>query len=193
MGEGRVERLSAEAAHVAAAAAGLAEYVADVNVFRVFLQHPPLARCLNAVLDPLLLMGTIDARLRELVIMRVAWVTGSEYVWGQHWMLGPMFGAPTEDLVEVCDWEGSTRLGPAERAILAATDEMLAGRALSDATWQQLGDALPDDAQRMEMLMLIGGYQMLSGVLRSLHVPLDDSLETWPPDGVSPPDRGSSG
>ena len=31
--------------------------------------------------------------------------------------------------------------------------------------------------------MLVGGYQALSGVLRSLDVPLDDGLEIWPPDG----------
>ncbi len=167
------------------------EYVVGTNVFRTLLVHPPLARVLNAVLDPLLLNGTIDARLRELVIMRVAWVTGSVYEWSQHWMLAPMFGAPTEELAAVRNWEASDRFGATERAILAATDETLSGQAVSDATWGALATAFPDDAQRMELLMLVGGYQMLSGVLRSLRVPLDAGLEPWLPDGVSPLDPGS--
>ena len=187
MSEPRVAPLPAAAAHAAALEVGVPDYMADVNVFRVLLLHPPLARCLSDMLDPLLLHGTIDARLRELVVMRVAWVTGSAYEWAQHWQLGPMFGAPVEDLAAVRDWEHEDRFGPVERAILAATDETLAGRAVSDANWAALGDVLPAVEHRMELLMLIGGYQLLSGVLRSLAVPLDDGLELWLPDGVSPP------
>jgi alkylhydroperoxidase family enzyme len=188
----RVEPLAAEAAHEAAAQ-DVPDYVADINVFQVLLRHPPLAKALYALLDPLLLHGTVDTRLRELVIMRVGWVTGSYYEWGQHWSLGQAFGVAADDLAAVRDWEHDDRFDAIDRAILAATDETLAGGPVSDATWAALGDALPDDAQRMELLMLIGGYQMLSGVLRSLRVPLDDGLEVWPPDGsgppLSPPDR----
>lgn len=183
----RVAPLPAAAAHAAALDADVPDYMADVNVFRVLLLHPPLARCLADMLDPLLLRGTIDGRLRELVIMRVAWVTGSAYEWAQHWQLGPMFGAPVEDLAAVREWEHEARFGPVERAILAATDETLAGRAVSDETWAALGDAFPAVEHRMELLMLVGGYQLLSGVLRSLAVPLDDGLELWAPDGISPP------
>jgi hypothetical protein len=38
----------------------------------------------------------------------------------------------------------------------------------------------------MELLMLIGGYQMLSGVLRTLGVVLDGGIDLWPPDGRAP-------
>jgi alkylhydroperoxidase family enzyme len=189
--EPRVGPLPVDVAREAAAGVDVPEYVVGTNVFRTLLVHPPLAHLLHAVLDPLLLNGTLDARLRELVVMRVAWVTGSVYEWSQHWMLAPMFGAPAEDLAAVRDWEASDRFGATDRAILSATDETLAGQAVSDATWDDLAAALPDETQRMELLVLIGGYQMLSGVLRSLRVPLDAGLEPWLPDGVSPPGRGS--
>jgi alkylhydroperoxidase family enzyme len=182
----RVGPLDADEAHEAAAAHGIPDYVADINVFRVLLRHPPLAKALLGLLDPLLLHGTIDTRLRELVIMRVGWVTGSYYEWGQHWSLGQAFGVAADDLAAVRDWEHENRFDATDRAILAATDETLAGGPSSDATWAALGAALPTDEQRMELLMLIGGYQMLSGVLRSLQVPLDDGLEMWAPDGVDP-------
>ena len=99
----RLAPLDPEAAHAAAADAGIPDYVADINVFRVLLRHPPIARCLNDMLVPLLIRGTLDPRRRELVIMRVGWVTGSAYEWGQHFVLGPMFGAPAEDLAAVRD------------------------------------------------------------------------------------------
>lgn len=184
--EPRVLPLDADVAVAAARDAGVPEYVASVNVFATLLRHPPLAAGLNALLGPLLVHPTIDARLRELVIMRVAWVTGSVYEWSQHWKLGQVFGVDPDDLAGVRDWESNSRYSATDRAVLTATDETLAGHALSDALWDELTAVLPAEAARMEVLMLIGGYQMLSGVLRSLRVPLDDGLEPWPPDGYAP-------
>ncbi|HEY7439892.1 MAG TPA: carboxymuconolactone decarboxylase family protein [Acidimicrobiia bacterium] len=181
----RVPPLERDAAHTAAEAVHVPDFVADINVFRVLLQHPPLARCLNQLLGPLLINGTLDARMRELVIMRVAWVTGSWYEWGQHWKLGQDFGAPAEDLAAVRDWVHSDRFDATDQAVLRATDETLAGHALPDATWADLTGHLPRE-QCMELLMLIGGYQMLSGVLRTLGVVLDDGIDLWPPDGRAP-------
>ena len=178
--------LDPEAAHAAAADAGIPDYVADINVFRVLLRHPPIARCLNDMLVPLLIRGTLDPRRRELVIMRVGWVTGSAYEWGQHFVLGPMFGAPAEDLAAVRDWEPDARFDATDRAILTATDELLAGDPVGDTTWAELTRRLPE-SECIELLMLVGGYQALSGVLRSLDVPLDDGLEIWPPDGERRP------
>lgn len=182
----RVSPLPLHAAREAATHVGLPDYVAEINVFRVLLHRPALAKGMYDALDPVLLHGTIDARLRELVIMRVGWVTGSYYEWGQHWHLGPMFGAPSDDLAAVRDWDHDDRFGPVERAVLAATDITVAGRAIPDDLWAELGEALPREAQRVELVVLIGTYQMLSGVLRSLRVPLDDGLAVWPPDGVGP-------
>lgn len=182
----RLAPLDPAAAHAAAADVGIPDYVADINVFRVLLRHPPIAKCLHDMLQPLLLHGTIDARRRELVIMRVGWVTGSAYEWGQHFVLGPMFGAPAEDLAAVRDWPSEPRFDATDRAILTATDELLAGGPVGDTTWGELMRLLPE-SECIELLMLVGGYQALSGVLRSLDVPLDDGLEVWPPDGERRP------
>ena len=90
-----------------------------------------------------------------------------------------------DDLAAVRDWEHHERFDATDRAILRATDETLAGDPVSDATWTALTEALPE-SQCIELLMLIGGYQALSGVLRTLQVPLDEGLEMWPPDGNPP-------
>ena len=71
--------LGLEEARAAAAEAGIPETMADLNVFRVLLRHPRLAGAVNTLLATLLWKSALDPRLRELVIMRIAWVTGSEY------------------------------------------------------------------------------------------------------------------
>jgi hypothetical protein len=55
--------------------------------------------------------------------MRIGWVTGSAYEWTQHWRVATTAGIPPEDILAVRDWRNSERLTPADRAILAATDE----------------------------------------------------------------------
>ena len=110
--------------------------MADLSVFQVLLRHPSLARALNDLLTALLWRGRLDARLRELVIMRIGWVTGSLYEWTQHWRVATGLGVVEADLVAVRDWKAHG-FGPAERAVLAATDETLATGTISadTASW----------------------------------------------------------
>jgi alkylhydroperoxidase family enzyme len=58
--------------------------------------------------------------------MRIAWATGSEYEWTQHWSIAQeRFGVGRKELLALRDWRSSDRFGPAERAVLEATDETL--------------------------------------------------------------------
>lgn len=186
----RIPMLDVEEARRVAVEARVHEGVAGLNIFRVLLRHPRLARQVNNLLGLLLLEGKLDARLRELVIMRIGWVTGSAYEWGQHWKFGQAFGVPAEDLAAVRDWRRHEGFGPAERAVLAATDEVLATGEVSPATWSECEAHVGGTEELLELLACIGGWSMISVMLRTLEVPLDDDLELWAPDGVGPEGRG---
>lgn len=82
----RIETLSKEEALVAAKTVNVLPQIAELNVFRTLLKHPRLAKAINDLLLMLLYSGNqLPARLRELLIMRIGWVTGSNYEWTQHW------------------------------------------------------------------------------------------------------------
>lgn len=82
----RVAMLTLDEANSAARAAGISEQMATLSVFRVLLRHPVLAEELASTLTTLLFRGNeLDARLRELIIMRIGWRTASVYEWTQHW------------------------------------------------------------------------------------------------------------
>jgi alkylhydroperoxidase family enzyme len=182
----RVPALSREEAAAVALDAGLPEYLADLNIFRVLLQHPPLAGAFNGWLSPLLFEGKLDVRLRELVIMRLGWATCSVYEWTQHWRIATQLGVPEDDLVAVRDWRRSDRLDPPARAVLAATDDVLTSGAIEPTTWKECAAALATEQERLELVAVISGWRMVSSVLRSLDVPLEDGVEPWPPDGRAP-------
>ena len=128
-----------------------------------------------------------DTRLRELMIMRIGWVTGSAYEWTQHWRVATTAGIPPEDILAVRDWRNSERLTAADKAILAATDECLAGKSISDAAWAEVAKHVTDPGQQVEFIIAMGNWMMFSLLFRNLRIPLAEGVAVWPPDGLASP------
>jgi len=173
-------------ARAAADRVGVPSGMADLSVFRVLLRHEDVAARVNGLLHQLLWNGVLEARLRELIIMRIGWRQGAMYEWTQHWRVARMLEIPDEDLLAVRDWHSSSRFGPADRVVLAATDETLGAGAISSRTWSELEAAVPDDRARLEVVIVIANWTMFAQLLRSLEVPLEDGVAPWPPDGAVP-------
>jgi alkylhydroperoxidase family enzyme len=181
----RVPMLDVDEARRRAEELGIPENMAELSVFRVLLQHPRLARSVSRLLGTLLRGEHLDARLRELLIMRIGWRTGSVYEWTQHWRVARLLDVSAEDLLAVREWQTSDRFGAVERAVLAATDETIDDGVISAATWSACAEHLNVEAQ-LELVLAIANWRTFSSVLRSLDVPLEAGVEPWPPDGVAP-------
>ena len=135
----------------------------------------------------MLWQGSLDKRLRELAIMRIAWLTGCEYEWSQHWRVAQGLGVSAEDLASVRDWDSYGAFGSAERAVLAATDDVVRDGTVGAQSWaackQEFG---ADQATLVELVTAISAWRMVSSILRSLEVPLEEDVVSWPPDGQPP-------
>ena len=182
----RIEALDRLGAREAAARVGVPEGMADLSVFRLLLRHERLAGAVHGLLHQLLWEGTLDARLRELIIMRIGWVQRSVYEWTQHWRVARMLEISEEDLLALRDWRAAGRFEGAAAAVLSATDETLDAGAISPATWEELERYIPNDLARLEVVLSIANWTMFAQLLRSLDVPLEDGVAPWPPDGLAP-------
>lgn len=183
----RVPGLPLGEAKAAADEAAVPNYMAELSIFQVLLNHPPLARAINDLLATMLWHGALDSRLRELVIMRIGWLTGCDYEWTQHWRVASGLGVPADDLLGVRDWQNCTRFGPAERAVLAATDDVVRDGAVSAASWAACEREFNGDTTVLvELVSVIGAWRMVASILQSLEVPLEEGVSSWPPDGRSP-------
>jgi len=183
----RVPLLPVGEAKAAADEAGVPNYMAELVIFQVLLNHPTLARALNDLLATMLWHGKLDTRLRELAIMRIGWLTASDYEWTQHWRVALRLGVSADDLVGVQNWQAHSGFGPVERAVLAAADDVVRDGAVSADSWaaceRELG---PDPAVLIELVTAIGAWRMIASILHSLKVPLEDGVDSWPPDGQPP-------
>lgn len=182
-----VPLLPVDEARARAEKVGLPAMLAELSVFRIALNNPVIAKAVSELLLALLTNGLLDPRLRELVIMRIGWVTGAEYEWTQHWRVARRVPMEPDDILGVRDWEAHAAYDEAERAVLRATDETLERGFISEATWSELRDVIGDDAVLFELVIAIGNWQMFANLLRSLRVPLEEGVEAWPPDSLRPP------
>ena len=183
----RVPMVSAERARELGEAMGMPAGRTQSPAFRVAANNPGVARVLFGQLMQLLENNKLDIRLRELMIMRIGWVTGSAYEWTNHWRVATSAGVPEEDIVAVRDWRNSPRLTAADKAVLAATDECLAGRSIPDPLWAEIAAHIPDPAHQVEFVVAMGNWTMFSLLFRNLRIALADNVAVWPPDGKASP------
>ena len=60
------------------------EVFAQVNLFRTTLHHAPMAQIVSDVVSSVVMHSVLDARTREVAILRVGWRIGSVYEWSNH-------------------------------------------------------------------------------------------------------------
>ena len=182
----RIDLLDAEAAKQAAASVELIPQFADLNIFRALLHRPKTAKALSDLLVSLLFGGTLDDRLRELVIMRIGWATGSDYEWTQHWTIAlERFGCSEADLLGVRDWRRTDHFGDVERTVLEATDALLETGDLDAALFARCLERFGRDAT-IELVTAVGCWRLVSKFTKALEIPLEEGIASWPPDGTSP-------
>jgi len=183
----RVPILSLDESRAAADAAGVPAELADRNLFRALLACPGLAKGINDLLYSLLFGASLSDRHRELIIMRIAWATGSDYEWTQHWQVAQSaFGCDPEDLQAVRDWRRSSRMDATDRAVLAATDDTLETGRVGAQTWAECERHLDGPKARIELVAAIAAWRLISEIACSLEIPLETGTPSWPPDGTSP-------
>jgi AhpD family alkylhydroperoxidase len=116
--------------------------------------------------------GRLPRRETELVILRVAHLRSCAYEHAHHVRLGRRAGIGEAELARLHEGPAAEGWSPRERAVLAATDELHATGDLSDETWCTLRIHL-DEREAIELLLLVGHYEMLATFLNTLRVEPD--------------------
>ena len=149
--------------------------MAELNIFRTLAVHPKLLRSWLPFGGRLLQGSTLDARIRELVILRTAARCGSDYEWGQHVAIGRLAGLADDEIVRAGSFDPDPGCPPWDAILLRATDQLVMDHRIDDHTWTALARTY-DTAQLIELTMLAGHYAMLAGMLRSAGTPTEGPL-----------------
>jgi alkylhydroperoxidase family enzyme len=115
--------------------------------------------------------------LRELGQTRAGWLRGSQFVYSQHCKSCRSLGMSEAKIAAISSWGVSDEFDPAERAVLAYTDGLVAdGGRIADGVFEALQQHLTDE-QIMLLTYITCMYEMHATISRALRLEFDDRPE----------------
>jgi alkylhydroperoxidase family enzyme len=163
---------------------GLDDRFSGLNAFRAMLHSSRAAGAVAELLRTLMFHNTLNARVRELVILRNGWRTGSEYEFCQHVRVARDLKMSEEEILGVRDPDNCGAYSETDHAVIRMADELLDNSEVSATTWSTLQKAFPNE-QLVELLLVAGFWRMIAGYLKTAKVPLDTGVPSWP-EGKAP-------
>lgn len=145
-----------------------------INIFRTMARKPKaLKRFLEWGGYILSRRNSLPPREREIAILRTGWNCRSGYEWTQHVPIGIRAGLTEAEVAAIKAGAGDPSWGEADRAILAAVDDLTRDFFISDHAWTAVR-AHWSEEQAMDLVYTVGQYTQVSMALNSFGVQLDE-------------------
>lgn len=126
--------------------------------YLIMLKTPELLKAYSAIGTYFLVHGKLAVRDRELMVLRVGWLTRAPYEWGEHVAIGKKrAGLTSEEIARVQTGSSAPGWSDHDRALLKAVEELFADAMISDETWHILAKTMSEE-QLIELPILIGQY-----------------------------------
>ena len=163
-----------------------------LNIFRMMAGAPRAMRPFLQ-LGSAVLTTALDARRREIAVLRVAVATGARYEWAQHEQLARTAGVTQAELDAVETERPVCSLDEECNLICRVADEVSREVRLSDEALAAIVDRYgPREAA--ELILLVSYYNMVSRFLESTRVELEAEPPVgWPVLGPAPGPREQRG
>jgi hypothetical protein len=141
-----------------------------INLYRVLMNSPAVAAGWLDFNTVVRYKTSLDAALREMIILRVSLLNGAEYQAKIHGASHALHAGLTADqIAALSQWQDSKLFSPAQRAALAWTDAMTRQIDVPDAVHDDLKQHFNDQAIT-EITVLAGAYNMHTRVARALRI-----------------------
>jgi len=143
-----------------------------LNIFRTLVRHPDLYRAFGRFGQHILGANTLDARSREMLILRIGLLCKCAYEVHQHTSIGKRAGLTDAEIERLSVGPGAPEWTAHERALLQAADELHAQQRIGDATWEALRKDL-NEKQLIDLVFTVGQYTMVSMALSTFGVQIE--------------------
>ena len=118
-------------------------------------------------------------RAREILILRIGWLCGSEYEWSQHVRVARRVGMDDADIRRIAIGADADGWDPLGQLLVRAVDELHADDSLSDTTWALLSEHY-SVSELIDVVITVAGYRMVSIALNSIGTQLEPDRPRFP-------------
>ena len=144
------------------------EYVATA------LRHPELYRAHTALAILLMSEGALTPRDRELAVLRVGWLCGAPFEWGEHVAMGKrVCGFTTDEIEALTIGSDGPGWSASDRALIRAVEELIDDAMISDDSWAALSEGR-DAQQLIELPLLVAQYMGVAFLQNALRIRMLD-------------------
>jgi alkylhydroperoxidase family enzyme len=151
-----------------------------LNLYATMLQHPGLYGPRMSFGSYLRSETSLPPRTRELLIMRTAYLIGTEYEWAHHIEYARAAGFTSEEIERIAILGSEARGWSDEhRAVLRAAEELRREAFITDPTWSVLVKHY-NTKQLIELIFTVGGYTMTGLAINSLGIQTEPGYPGFP-------------
>jgi len=143
-----------------------------INVFKMICNSEAMAKPFARFANTLLTRSKLDAKLRELAILRVAELSHSVYEWTQHLPIAADCGVTNEQVKAIGSWQRAKCFNELERLVLRLTDDMTRKVKGRKETIEALKEKMSAE-EIVELVLSIGFWGMVARLLETLEIDLD--------------------
>jgi alkylhydroperoxidase family enzyme len=152
------------------------------NGFKTLLQLPELAAGVMPYTIYLSDESSLSPRHRDLLILRAAWLAGSNPLWANYVPRARTAGLDAAAIRRIAQGPGAAGWDPFEATLLRLADELFRNSSVTNATWQALAQQY-DMFHLMDAVETVNHFTVLSMVYNSFGVqPDEDTKDRLPTD-----------
>lgn len=155
--------------------------IRGMHVLGFFATHPALAKAFLTLNKHVATDTTLTTRERELLILRIGWLTKSEYEFGQHIILGRRAGITDEEIERIQIGPEATGWSTDDADLIRAADDLHNGSRLSDATFERLSKRY-DHQQVMDLIFVVGVYALMATAINTYNIPAEPGAADLDPE-----------
>lgn len=139
------------------------------ELYQVLANAPPMLKAWIGLAWPLRNEAECPRRLRELIILRVAQLTGASYEWEAHLGFAAKHGVRTTQVEALVGWDTSAEFGDEERAVLRVADQLTLDGDLPQESFDALRQHF-SHGEIVEIILTASFYCCVSRVLKAIEL-----------------------
>ena len=146
-----------------------------MNIFKMAAHSEASVREFVRLGNRLLMKAHLDARFRELAILRIAQLLGARYEWAQHVPIAMGTGLTRDQIKELECWRESSLFGDEEKTVLGYTEEVVRDSRPREETFAAASNFL-DHSSLVELTLSIGYWSMVAKLLKTFRVDVEEQF-----------------
>lgn len=152
----------------------------DLPLFQILAYSPGGSRAFTGLGGYIRFGSKLDARLRELAILQVGYLTRSVYEYAHHIKIGFDFGVSPDDIRGlIAEYNGQpSSLEPLAKTVLRGAREMTTDLAMSDTTFAELCRHLSEE-HLLDLVMTISFYNGVVRLLATMQIDLEPDYQKY--------------